>query len=104
LLFLQATFKVKYTMALDSYRRDFQIAVGTLSTLGVIFAGYKTWVWSKRAGRLAIDFAAIVNFIFYVSGVLSNVFFVITFGIAFYFLIFYKVKYTAKHLRDLIVA
>lgn len=78
-------------MGLDAYRKDFQIAVGTLSTLGVIYAGYKTWVWSKRAGRLAIDFAAIVNFIFFCSGVLSNVFFVITFGIAFYFLIFYKV-------------
>nr|XP_022342617.1 meckelin-like [Crassostrea virginica] len=87
---INPTFKVKYSMGLDAYRKDFQIAVGTLSTLGVIYAGYKTWVWSKRAGRLAIDFAAIVNFIFFCSGVLSNVFFVITFGIAFYFLIFYK--------------
>ncbi|XP_062619193.1 meckelin-like [Saccostrea cucullata] len=87
---ISPTFKVKYNMGLDSYRKDFQIAVGTLSTLGVILAGYKTWVWSKRAGRLAIDFASIINFVFYVSGVLSNVFFVITFGIAFYFLIFYK--------------
>lgn len=84
------TFKVKYSMSLVAYLKDFQIAVGTLSTLGVIFAGYKTWAWSKRAGRLAIDFAAIVNFMFFVSGVLSNVFFVITFGIAFYFFIFYK--------------
>lgn len=89
---LQPTFKVKYSMSLVAYLKDFQIAVGTLSTLGVIFAGYKTWAWSKRAGRLAIDFAAIVNFMFFVSGVLSNVFFVITFGIAFYFFIFYKVR------------
>lgn len=93
---LQPTFKVKYSMSLVAYLKDFQIAVGTLSTLGVIFAGYKTWAWSKRAGRLAIDFAAIVNFIFFVSGVLSNVFFVITFGIAFYFFIFYKVSTLLK--------
>lgn len=93
---LQPTFKVKYSMSLVAYLKDFQIAVGTLSTLGVIFAGYKTWAWSKRAGRLAIDFAAIVNFIFFVSGVLSNVFFVITFGIAFYFFIFYKVSTILK--------
>ena len=89
----QPTFTVSYSMSLSEYRRNFQIATGTLSTLGVIYAGYKTWVWSKRAGRLAIDFASIGNFIFFVSGVLSNVFFVITFGIAFYFMVFFKVRY-----------
>jgi meckelin len=74
-----------------SYRKDFQIAVGTLGTLTTLYAGYRSWVWSKRAGRLSIDFPTIVNFIFYTAGALSNMFFVITFGIAFYWFIFFKV-------------
>lgn len=78
-------------MSWSTYSRDFQISVGTLGTLATLYAGYRTWVWSKRAGRPAIDFPSIINFIFFIAGSLSNVFFVITFGIAFYWFIFFKV-------------
>ncbi|KAK3586521.1 hypothetical protein CHS0354_035056 [Potamilus streckersoni] len=87
---VDVSFEVTYTMSQSKYERDFQIAIGTLSTLGVIYAGYRTWVWSKRSGRPAIDFPSIINFIFFVSGSLSNVFFVVSFGLAFYWLIFFK--------------
>ena len=91
MLILQVEFAVEYTFEDTNYLRDFQIAVGMLSTLGVIFAGYRTWVWSKRSGRPTIDFPTIANFFFFCAGTLANVFFVITFGMAFYWFIFFKV-------------
>lgn len=84
------TFAVEYDMSMEGYRVDFQIATGAISTLAVLYAGYRAWVWSKRAGRPAIDFPTIVNFIFYLASSLSNAFFAITFGIAFYWFIFFK--------------
>lgn len=93
---LQFIFKVKYSMLLVVYLKDFQIVVGIFFIFGVIFVGYKIWAWFKRVGRLVIDFVVIVNFIFFVSGVLFNVFFVIIFGIVFYFFIFYKVSIIFK--------
>ena len=90
--YFQPTFNVVYWMTEIKFRRDFQIAVGTLSVLGVLFAGYRSWVWSKRAGKISIDFQTILNFLLYCAGSLANVFFIITFGIAFYLLIFFKVS------------
>ncbi|KAL8605996.1 hypothetical protein ACOMHN_040495 [Nucella lapillus] len=89
-VFFWISFSTTYTMSWNTYRRDFQIAVGTLGTLATLYAGYRTWVWSKRAGRPSIDFPSIINFIFFAAGSLSNIFFVITFGIAFYWFIFFK--------------
>lgn len=82
-------------MSQSNYVRNFQIATGTLSSLGVVYAGYRTYVWSKRAGRITIDFPTLVNFFFFLCSSLANVFFVIVFGIAFYFFIFYKVSLCA---------
>lgn len=93
----QISFNVDYTYSDSDYKRDFQIAVGTLSTLGVIYAGYRTWVWSKRSGRPSIDFPTIANFFFFCSGTLANVFFVVTFGMAFYWFIFFKVSLIAVY-------
>ena len=90
---IQVSFNVDYTFVDTSYLRDFQIAIGTLSTLGIIYAGYRTWVWSKRAGRLTIDFPTIANFFFFCAGSLSNVFFMVSFGMSFYWLIFFKVRF-----------
>ncbi|XP_012943556.1 meckelin [Aplysia californica] len=83
-------FSVSYTMTQEDYTRSFQIATGTLSCFAVIFAGYRTYVWNKRAGRLTIDFPTLVNFIFNLCNYLGNAFFAIVFGIAFYFFIFFK--------------
>ncbi|XP_067651968.1 meckelin-like [Haliotis asinina] len=87
---VSVSFSVTYSMDQGKYTRDFQIATGTLGTLSVLYAGYRTWVWSKRGRRAAIDFPTILNFIFYLAGSLANTFFIITFGISFYWLIFYK--------------
>lgn len=96
----------------SSYVQDFQIATGTLSVLGAIYAVYRTWVWSKRAGRMAIDFMTLISMIFFLAGALANVFFIIIFGISFYWLIFFKVLLRShvfiiplpKVVRDIVVA
>ena len=33
----------------------FQIAIGVMSAFAVIWAAMKTWSWSRRSGKLAID-------------------------------------------------
>ena len=91
LLFCKVDFKVTYEMSQTAYEEDFQIAIGTISSLGVIYAGFRTYVWSRRAGRITIDFPTLANLVFFLCGTLSNCFFVVTYGIAFYFFIFYKV-------------
>ena len=93
---LQISFVVDYTYEPEDYKRDFRIAIGVLSALGVIYAGYKTWCWSKRSGRPSMDFATIANFFFFCAGSLANVFFVVTFGMAFYWFIFFKVNLIRK--------
>ncbi|KAL8589978.1 hypothetical protein ACOMHN_007004 [Nucella lapillus] len=87
---VEISFKTTYSMSWSLYQRNFRIAVGTLSSLTAVYAAFRSWVWSKRAGRQAIDFAALVNLLFYLAAALSNIFFVITFCIAFYWFIFFK--------------
>ncbi|CAL1535264.1 unnamed protein product [Lymnaea stagnalis] len=87
---VDVSFQVSYTMSQSTYTRNFQIATGTLSALGLLYAGFRTYVWSRRAGRISIDFPTLANFIFFLCGSLSNCFFVIIYGVAFYFFIFYK--------------
>ncbi|KAK6185155.1 hypothetical protein SNE40_007450 [Patella caerulea] len=87
---VSVSFSVSYTMSQSKYFRDFQIAAGIVGSLSFLYAGYRTWVWSKRAGRISIDFATLMNFIFFLSAALSNCFFVVNFGIAFYWLVFFK--------------
>ena len=78
-------------MNLDKYNNDMAIAVGVLAGMSVFYAGLLTWGWNKRAGKLAIDFVTLVKFVLFGCGVLANVFFVVAFGSAAWWLIFYKV-------------
>ncbi|XP_064610907.1 meckelin-like [Liolophura sinensis] len=94
---IPVSFTVEYTMFETEQLRNFQIAVGVLSTLAFLHAAFRTWVWSKRAGRIAIDFLSLINFVFLVAGSLANIFFVVIFGTAFYYLVFFK-RQDAVHL------
>ncbi|GFR70016.1 meckelin [Elysia marginata] len=87
---VQINFQVTYEMSQSAFKENFQIAIGTISSLGVIYAGFRTYVWSRRAGRITIDFPTLANLVFFLCGTLSNCFFVVTYGIAFYFFIFFK--------------
>ncbi len=88
---LQVGFQVRYAMSLGQYEEDIEIAVGTLSALAFVYSFMQTWGWSKRAGKIAIDFMTFVKLFLYCLGNLANVFFVVMFGASIWWLIFYKV-------------
>lgn len=79
-------------MDLDQYDEDIAIAVGVLSAFAFIYTFVQTWCWSKRTGRIAIDFLTIVTFVLHLIGNLANVFFVVMLGASLWWLIFYKVR------------
>ena len=88
----QVTFSVEYSMDLSAYRRSLSVAAGVLCALAILHALLRTWGWSKRAGKVAIDIVTIVKFIVFVCAGIANVFFVVCAGVALWWLIFYKVS------------
>ena len=88
-------------MYLGQYDEDVSIAVGVLSALAFAYAFIQSWCWSKRSGRIAIDFVTLVKFVLYILGNLANVFFIVMFGAALWWLIFYKVSDNVLHCSDI---
>ena len=88
----QIRFTVSYEMDLTSYYDDVSIAVGVLSALAIVYAVVQTWGWYKRSGKVAIDFVTLIKFVLFLFGDLANVFFVVSFGVALWWFIFYKVS------------
>ena len=82
---------MEYFMSLDNYRRDVLIAVGLLCSLGLIYAVVETWSWSRRAGRLAIDFTALFKCLLFACGNVANALFVVVLGSSVWWLVFFKV-------------
>lgn len=87
---VQVSFQSEYIQNEANIQRNIDTAIGTLSGLGVLWACLNTWIWSKRAGRIAIDFATLINLLFNVCASLSNIFFINILGIGLYFLVFFK--------------
>ena len=69
-------------MDLSQYDEDVSIAVGVLSAFAFAYAFVQSWCWSKRTGRIAIDFITLVKFVLFILGNLANVFFVAMLGAA----------------------
>jgi hypothetical protein len=84
-------FQVVYQSSQAKFEYDLSIAQGVLCCLGAIFAFMRTWGWSRRSGKVTVDFLTVVKVLMYGCGAIANVFFVVTFGAAFWFIIFYKV-------------
>ena len=82
---------MEYFMSLDNYRRDVLIAVGLLCSLGLIYAVVETWSWSRRAGRLAIDFTTLFKCLLFACGNVANALFVVVLGSSVWWLVFFKV-------------
>jgi len=95
-LLLQVSFEVKYKMSLVKYARDKSISAAVLSSFALIYTVLETWGWSKRAGKVSIDFITMIKFLVLFCGNLANMFFVILFGTALWWLIFFKVIETLK--------
>jgi len=82
---------VVYSMSLEPYRRDISIAVGVLVAFAVVYAIIQTWSWTRRAGRLAVDFVTLLKFLLFACGSVANALFVVLVGSCIWWLIFFKV-------------
>ncbi|KAI0219967.1 Meckelin [Lamellibrachia satsuma] len=100
---VQVSFEVVYSMSSAKYRRDLSISAGVLSSLAVIYTVLQTWGWSKRAGKVAIDFVTIVKFLLFFCGNLASMFFLILCGISIWWLIFFKKQSTVTILLPTVV-
>ena len=89
---IQVSFEVAYSMNMDKYYKDMSISTGVLCSLAVVYTVLQTWGWSNRAGKMAIDFITLTKFLLFLCGNLSNMFFVVMFGNALWWLIFFKVR------------
>ncbi len=68
---VQLEFEMRYSMDSSRYDKDIEITMGTLCSIGAVWAGIRTWSWTRRSGRMAVDF--LVFQIFY-SNFISNLF------------------------------
>lgn len=80
-------------MTLDKYNDDIRIAMGVLCAFACVYSFLQTWAWSKRAGKIGIDFFSIMKYVLFGINNVANVFFVVSFGASIWWLIFYKVGY-----------
>jgi len=81
-------------MPLENYSRDMSIAIGVLVALALVYTVIETWSWTRRAGRLAIDFVTLIKFILFACGNVANALFIVIVGSSIWWLIFFKVCLT----------
>jgi meckelin len=68
----------------------FQVSVGVLSALAVVWSGIETWSYSRRSGRVGIDHVTLVKLLIFSCGNLANVFFFVMACASFHTFTFYK--------------
>ena len=87
----QVEFQTQYNRNLDVHNRNLSIAMGVLSALAVIYAGFLTANWNRRSGKMFIDFVTLFKFVLHFLGCLADAFLVVVFGWSLWWLIIYKV-------------
>ena len=91
-------------MSLASQIEAIWISVGVIGFVAFVWAAFRSWIWSRRSGKLAVDFVTLFKFLMYLLNGFANVFYIIMIGVALYWLIFYKgqgLAYTAIPLDHL---
>ncbi|XP_071524785.1 meckelin [Panulirus ornatus] len=87
---VETSLKVLYTMNFSKIRENLSIAVGVMSALATLWSFIGTWSWSRRCGKIVLDFPTIFHFFVIVCGNLANVFFVVMFFACLFWTIFFK--------------
>ena len=67
-----------------------QVSIIVLSVLSIIWAGIQTLSYSRRAGKVGVDIASILQFVLHTCGRLSDTFFMVVAGAATHTFLFYK--------------
>ncbi|XP_077023320.1 meckelin isoform X3 [Tamandua tetradactyla] len=89
---VKVSFSVIYEMNQGEAHVQTDIALGVLGGLAVLLSLLKTAGWKRRIGSPMIDLQTVMKFLVYYAGDLANVFFIITVGTGFYWLIFFKAQ------------
>ncbi|KAI1297432.1 Meckelin [Halotydeus destructor] len=84
------TFSVVYLATQEKVERNFSIILAVFCSCAVLWSFFRTWVWSKRAGRQAIDSQVIGHFVVTACGFLSNAFFLLCSGTSMIWCVVYK--------------
>ncbi|KAE8599242.1 hypothetical protein XENTR_v10017114 [Xenopus tropicalis] len=87
---VKVSFSVNYEMRqLDSLKKT-DVAIGVLGGLAVLWSLLKTAAWKRRIGSSFIDMQTVIHFLIFYAGALADVFFLVTVGTGFYWLILFK--------------
>ena len=89
------TFTIQYSNNMDAQNTYIWIAVGVLAAVVLVRAFFRTWIWNRRAGKIAPDFVSLFKFFMYLCDGVGNVFFVVLLGVAIYWLAFFKAESVA---------
>ena len=86
---------MKYVNSIASqaaFDQALRIAFGVICSLSAVYAILRTWIWSRRAGVVRMDFMLILKLVLFACGNLANAILVVIYCVTIYFLIFYKVN------------
>lgn len=73
------------------YRRHvFQIAIGVLTGIALIFSSIRTWSYYKRDHNGNLNIAVLLWFLIYAMGAVGNIITLVCIGVCIYILVFYK--------------
>ncbi|KAM8966844.1 meckelin [Pelodytes ibericus] len=87
---VKVSFSVNYEMRQSDSLVQTNVAVGVLGGLAVLWSLLKTAAWKRRIGSPFVDLQTIIHFLMFYAGALANVFFIVTVGSGFYWLILFK--------------
>ena len=87
---VEVSFSVTYHMEMKESVKDIEIAVGVLSGIAVLLSAVEAWSWSRRAGKVAVDFSSLAKMVVATAGNLSYVFLCVIFFSCLYWFIFFK--------------
>ncbi|XP_075682080.1 meckelin isoform X2 [Rhinoderma darwinii] len=87
---VQVSFSVQYEMNQSDSLVQTNVALGVLGGLAVLWSLLKTAAWKRRIGSQVIDLQTVIQFLILYAGVLANVFFAVTVGTGFYWLLLFK--------------
>ena len=84
------SFKIEYKMNVDAQLLYMFVIVGTIGGLSLIWSCLRIWNWNRRSGRFALDLIYLFKFIMFLSGSVSNAFFIAVVSLSIYWLLFYR--------------
>lgn len=87
---VQVSFSVQYEMDQSDFLVQTDVALGVLGGLAVLWSLLKTAAWKRRIGSQVLDLQTVIQFLILYAGVLANVFFTVTVGTGFYWLLLFK--------------